>query len=276
MDEKEVVMSQGKTYKPEGDSYVSDPFAGVTQSDGQADTETSDSGDVVEIQGMHEPADRGNPFKGLMQKPMVLLGIGLAVVVVLVTVVVFGSVSAKKKAEEDWQHAEDLLEEEETYVFTYDADEIYDLRLAGYTGFEIDEFQEDERDVQELVKAAEAARYARYEEEILPYFNSASDEFKLLWRDTWVGQDDFDLDYSKEYYDYVIDTVNVDYEKLPPKGHQLFIKYFLKHDSNACFMTVTPERYAELDSSGNIVLKIEYAITDDGTKVITDAYEVIP
>lgn len=273
--ENEVVMSQGREYKPKGESYVQDPFAGSEvkqeKESGTKSEETLASSSETDTEN-NAQAISGNT---IMRRPLIFVGVAVFAVVVLITVIVVGSSSAKRKKAEEEQHALELLEEEETYVYRYSSDEIRDLRLAGYTGDEIDMYEADEWDVQDLVKSAEAARKAMYEEEILPYFNSASDEFKLLWRDTWVGQDDFDLG-DDESFDYFEETVNVDYTKLDPKGHQLFIKYYLVNDSNACFMTVTPERYLELEESGNIVLRIKYTKTSDGAKVIISATEVIP
>ncbi len=90
-----------------------------------------------------------------------------------------------------------------------------------------------------------------------------------------MGQADLTYDEDTTQYGYYYEVMNVDYIKLPAKGHQLFIKFFLEN-GDAVFMTVTPERYLELKESGNIVVRVSYTQTADGKRIITDMIEITP
>ena len=65
----------------------------------------------------------------------------------------------------------------------------------------------------------------------------------------------------------------MDYEKLPPKGYQLFIKVYLNADS-VFFMDISPERWVNMEETGNIVVNIQYTLTGDGKRIITGATEI--
>lgn len=259
---KDIVLTQGKEYKPQGESYV--------QEENPEDISKTDN---VEHVG-------GGGFIGFVKEnPLILAGVAVVLLVVIVTIVIVASVKTKKNSTAaDMARMEELLAEDEEDVpaFTYTEEEVEKLRQAGYTGTEIEENQANEVDVKYLLDASAAARKQLYEEEVLPYFNSASAEFKKLAADTWVGNPEFELGEKDLGLARTEEVVNVDYEKLPPKGHQLFVKFYLQYDSVACFMVVTPERYYELEPAGNIVLSITYTTTEDGNKVITDIIEVIP
>lgn len=208
----------------------------------------------------------------ILQNKAVLIGAGCCLLVIVLLVV--GSMSAKRKEAEELARAEELLAGSEEPVFMYMYDELEELRLAGYTGNEIEQYEREEVPASELVNAAKAARKAQYEAELAPYFDSASEEFMEVYRHTWLGQGDLVFDTDSSRYEYYETTMNVDYRKLPAKGHQLFIEYYLSN-GDTCFLTVTPEKYLQLSDTGNIVLKIYYTKTADGSKIVTGAEEVV-
>lgn len=238
-----------------------------TESDSDNDVIESSGSETSEVKTFSKPK-----FDvGLLKNKAVLIGAGCILLVIVILLI--GSSSAKKREEEELARAEELLAGAEEPAFMYMYDELEALRLAGYTGNEIEQYERDEVPASDLVNAAKAARKAQYEAELAPYFDSASDEFMEVYRHTWLGQEDLVFDTDSSRYEYYETTMNVDYRKLPAKGHQLFIEYYLSN-GDTCFMTVTPEKYLQLDDTGNIVLKIYYTKTADGSKIVTGAEEV--
>lgn len=247
----EESMKQGDNYSPEG-------------------IENEEGEDTPIIQSNPNFTDGGEKKKIVMVALVIT-----AVFILLIFAIVVSCVIKNKKAEEEQRRAEELLQEELEEVFEYTNEQVEALRTAGYTGKEIETFEYEEQDFDSLIKSAEAARKQIMEKEVLPYFDNASEEFKELYANTWIGQKELTFDTSEEDYTLHSTTVNVDYEKLPARGHQLFIKYYLKN-GDACFMYITPKRYVELNDSGNIVLRIEYVQTADGKQIVVSAEEVIP
>lgn len=214
-------------------------------------------------------------FDTISRKQIFILGGAIfGVICIIIFVVVVCIFSGKEKTVEE-TIPEWMTEEYTDFVFEYTNQEKEALRLAGYTGREIEEFEFLEKDANTLVEKAAEDRKKQYEKEILPYFNAASDEFKELWENSWLGQADLVYDQDTTQYAYYYEVMNVDYVKLPAKGHQLFIKFFLEN-GDAVFMTVTPERYLTLKDSGNIVIKVSYTQTADGKRIITDTKEITP
>ncbi len=254
----EESMKQGDNYSPEGNENEDD------------ESISSENEDTPIIQSNPNVTDVGEKKKTLMAAAVVAIALVLLVIAVIISCVI-----NNKKAKEEQRRAEELLQEELEEVFEYTNAQVEALRNAGYTGKEIETFEYEEQDFDSLIKSAEAARKQIMEKEILPYFDNASEEFKELYANTWIGQKELKYDTSEEGYTRHSTTINVDYEKLPARGHQLFIKYYLKN-GDACFMYITPKRYAELNDSGNIVLRIEYIQTADKKQIVVSAEEVIP
>ena len=206
-----------------------------------------------------------------------LLPIILAVAVLFLIVVIVLSKSMKdKKQQELEEHADELLEPDtamEEELFQYTDDEVEALREAGYTGYEIDDFEFNEVDAQSLINEAAEKRKAMYEQELVPYLDSASEEFKDLKNKTWLCLDNFEIPSDTESWQYEQENYNVDYEKIGSRGLQCFIKFYLE-DGGVGFTTVTPERYVTLADKGNMVLNIKYCIMSNGNKVIVSAEEV--
>lgn len=212
----------------------------------------------------------------ISQNKALLIGVVILIGALVSAIVIVSSNNrAKQLAEEEKRRAEELLQEIEVEVFEYSTEEKEALRLAGFTGDEIELFEFEEQDASELVTKEEEKRIALYEEEIKPYFDGASSEFKEMYENTWVGQKDVVIPKNQSGNMNYEETYNVDYEKLPSKGNQLWIKYYLSEKS-ICFMNVTPERYVELADSGNIVVKVRFTKLSDGTRIITSSQEIIP
>ena len=218
--------------------------------------------------------ERVTKQKSAKLNPKILIAAITGAALLLVVCSVGGLSMKKAKEEEAARHAEELLQEEEEQSFSYTAEEKEALRLVGYTGDEIETFEFEQKDAQSIVDEAEEARQEKYEEEVKPFFDGASEEFKELYDDTWYGQKEIQVDEDTSSYGYYNKNLNVDYEKLPPRGHQLFIKLYLRN-GDAVFMTVTPERYLELPDSGNMVVAMKYTKLGNGTSIITGMEEII-
>lgn len=221
---------------------------------------------------------KDNPFKkdgydSVSKKPILtLIGITIAI-----GVIASGSYFAYKKATEDkgadWlQEMEDGVEEA---PFKYSADERSMLRVNGFTADDIERLEIEERDPYQAVKKAEQDRKEKYDKEIKPYLDGASEEFNTLKEQTWLGTGTMSekiLDMS-EHYSKKYGTYNCDYEKIPAYGSQLFLKLELDDFDTNVFMTVTSEKYQELQDSGNIVVTIYYNLYDDNSILVTDIKE---
>lgn len=158
--------------------------------------------------------------------------------------------------------------------FKYTADEIASLRKVGYTGDEIESFQEQKLEPQPLITQAEMDREAWAQQFVAPYFDTASEEWKSVINTTWYGLTKVEsYDTNSLAYQNVSYTLNADYEKVEAYGHQLFIKIYLNAKGDYAFMVTTPSRYAELPATGNMVVVITYTQTGDGQKFITSIVE---
>lgn len=256
------ILVQGKTYQPKGEGYVSPEVQEFEEEIGVEEAPTKSKFDVASI---------------VTGNKVFVVGAAIALsVLFMLAIVVIGSGNSKRKKAEEAERAASLLEESTEEIFFYTTEELEELRIAGYTGTEIEEFEMNAEDVDVLVQKAKEERYAQYESEIIPYFNNASDEFKALCKDTWVGQDEIVLDKieNKNSWQYYTETVNVDYSKLSATGMQCFIKCNIF--GNYVFVDIAPDRYLELEDYGNIVLSITYTVMTNGTKVLTNVTEIIP
>lgn len=229
--------------------------------------EEKDDEKVDETQEVKDEPAKGVDIKKLA--PIVIAG----VIVIIVFIVLLSKTISDKKQVELEEHADELLSTEEVEIFQYTVDEVEALRNAGYTGYEIDDFEFNEMDAESLIKEAEEKRKAIYETEIVPYLDAASDEFKDLKNKTWLCLDNFEIPSDPESWKYEQNNYNVDYEKIASCGMQCFIKFYMP-DGSIGFTTVSPERYMTLDDKGNLVLNIRYCVMSNGNRVIVDAYEV--
>ena len=226
-----------------------------------------------------KPEDDGEESsvdKPEIPKVKIILGTVGFLVLCIVLFIVFKGMNKDKGA--------DFLQEmEEEPPFSYSQEERELLRLNGFTADDIERYEIEERDANSLVEEAYAARQEQYNNEILPYLDGASEQFKSLQALTWVGtgqmkntilnnladEETGDMPYQLMYGNY-----NCDYVKIPAYGQQLFLKLTVKELNATCFMTVTSERYSSLDDNGNIVVSIDFNQYTDGSVLITDISEV--
>lgn len=164
-------------------------------------------------------------------------------------------------------------ETQPTFSVTYTSAELKALRKWGYTASELEIASRDGLTPQELVDSARADREEAQKEALAAVSDTASDEYKKLLNQTWLGGEP--LDVSQFTADYVYNTEErteiADYEKCDPHGEQCFIKVYLDN-GDAAFMQVTPQRFNELPDTGNMVVVIDDVTLNDVT-VITSITE---
>ena len=167
--------------------------------------------------------------------------------------------------------------EEEVDLSSISTEEQITLRKLGYTGDEIALALDNGFDVKGLIDAANELHDKESRESLIRMSDAASDEFRMITEYSYFGQPGYEfIDYSTGEYGsfvYGIDTyiINADYVKCPTYGSQLQLKCHVAKDLDI-FYVVTPERFAELPQTGNIVLSVE--CTTYGEHVyVTDVFE---
>jgi hypothetical protein len=83
----------------------------------------------------------------------------------------------------------------------------------------------------------------------------------LVWN-TWMGGapiEQVDISQGQQMYHNRVE--NVRFTKVPPHGHQLYLRLVLQEGQErgqVVFMTVTPERWDRLRDEGNIVVQLQF------------------
>lgn len=210
----------------------------------------------------------------------------VAMFVVLVAVGIIIAVSVSKKSSTPTEEAaspspssegttvgDDAYWDQYAIDGSYTEEEKKELRAWGYTGDEIEAHEAVGDSVDDLVAASKAEQ----EEARKKLSNPESPEYQALLNNTWVGQSEFVLpayqeDATENQISYGQRTVNADYVKIAPHGHQLFLKVFLSPDSYV-FMECPILRYMQLADTGNIVISYTEAEIN-GVTVVSDISEV--
>lgn len=162
-------------------------------------------------------------------------------------------------------------------TFEYTEEEYADLRRVGYTSSEIEEFKDKELAAAPLIEQAEQSRKMYLEETLAPYYDGRSEAFKELENQTWVGLPLVDADAlpdSPEDFDLIKKTqttINTDFEKVEPRGNQLFIKIYTDraHD-NWVYYQCTLYQWDTLEDYGNIVIEATISTFESETTVYED------
>lgn len=249
---------------------------------------TGDDGLPLEfVEGEEDTTAKIQQIWGIPIKYMVFGGVGLFIVLLGILLVSLRKPAADPVDEvENWEQVEipaDNALSEDAYMpddsFMPDvplegsepvvdlseltSEEQLKLRKLGYTGDEIALALNNGFDVEGLIEHATELHDAEAKEALERMSDAASDEFRYLLEYSYFGQPGYEfVDYSTgEYGSYVygIDSfvINADYVKCPTYGAQLQLKCRVAEDLEV-FYIVTPERFAELPETGNIVLSVEY------------------
>lgn len=157
---------------------------------------------------------------------------------------------------------------------SYSKKEVEALRLWGYTADEIEISSRDGIPAKTLVDQAKFDRQLAQKEALDAVRDTASPEYQELLNKTWLGGAPLNLDVvdPNVIYNNTSRKMNVDYEKCGAQGSQLFLKLYLD-DGTAAFMTVTPNRWKELNDSGNIVVEVTWREAGE-LRIVTDVHEV--
>lgn len=152
--------------------------------------------------------------------------------------------------------------------------EIQALRKWGYTADEIELAGSEGLSAMSMVETARAAREEAQKEALAAVSDTASPEYQQLLSQTWLQGEDINLEgvNPTDVVSTSTRTVNLDYEKVQPKGTQLYLKLYLENGEVA-FMDVSPQRYVALNDSGNIVITIDSVMVND-REIIVGLQEV--
>lgn len=138
-----------------------------------------------------------------------------------------------------------------------------ELRKLGYTGDEIAAAQSSGADLNAMVESARALRDQEAKEALIRMSDSASEEFQYILNHSIYCLPEIEFPEVINAPGRTVQdnsyTVNADYEKLDLRGNQLFIKLKIANDTYA-FMTTTPQRWAALPPTGNMVVRIDYVL----------------
>lgn len=151
----------------------------------------------------------------------------------------------------------------------YTNEQIEQLRANGYTGTEIEQFSNDGKNYDLLIIQAENLRQQQYEKSYQEFLNTTSEAYQELYKNSWIGQNPIpnkiqSINSDSELYQgYYIKTVNADYNKVPARGHQYYLRLYWKEYDCYLFMQVSQFTYQSIPESDNIVVSIEYALFND-------------
>jgi hypothetical protein len=214
-----------------------------------------------------------------LSKPLVF---GIVAVVFALLVIAFIMFGGDKDEESTEPNLDDLewLDPVNTVTFLYTPDEITNLRAAGYTGDEIEQYQSQSIPADDLIAQAEAERDAWVQQAVAPLYDTASDEYKHYVSQTWLTLPQrTDMEEWTMIAASYTERKNLDYEKIDVYGNQLFIKVYL--DDNAhedwFFLNVTPDDWNKLQDSGNVIVNYTYythLIGDDYLSAVEDTNDI--
>lgn len=280
----QVVMQQGTSYQPASQTTTPVQSSTSTQPVQQATTTIINTTQQSDDNGR----DDGNGFK--LNKTMVFAIVGV-VLFLIIALVIYSSGNKGKNKEESTTTPSageldpnlEWIEPEPTSYYT--PDQIVNLRAAGYTGDEIENYSSTLIPYEQLIEEANALRDAYIQEAIAPLYDTASDEYKKYIAQTWLSlperMDTSSWDSIASFYEV---RRNLDYEKIPVHGNQLFIKIYLDDNDHLdwFFLCINPEEWNKLNDTGNVIVNYTYCtryietdlgLEEDASSVyITGAY----
>lgn len=227
--------------------------------------------------------------KSVLGNKLIFIVIGIVIVAVILGMTLLkGKGTESDNQDEFVPDTEDLvwLDPIDQNTFIYSPDEITQLREAGYTGNEIEDYQSAGTPADVLIKEAKAARDAWVQEAIAPLYDTASDEYKHYVSQTWLTLPERDdAEEWTELAGYYTERKNLDYEKVDVYGKQLFIKVYLDDNTHNdwFFLCVNPEEWNKLNDKGNVIVNYTYCtryiqedefsyVEDTSSIYITEAY----
>lgn len=268
------VMQQGEQYNPvnQTSAQPSSPVANQT-----IINTTQGAGGNTNPPAGKDSGDSGDSSvsKGFKMNPV--MAIAMVIAVLLVAFFGYSSISKHKTDADGEETSEPSLDPFEDpdlewiipgSQWEYTPEQIAQLRAAGYTGTEIEQYAQTMTPYTDLIKRAEAARDAYIQEAIAPLYDTASDEYKRFISQTWLS-----LEKRVDIYEWKTTAMNysrrenLDYEKVDVYGNQLFIKIYLDDfdHSDWFYCLVTPDEWNKLKNAGNIIVNYTYS-----TRIVGD------
>jgi hypothetical protein len=155
----------------------------------------------------------------------------------------------------------------------YSDKELALLRKYGYTTDEIEQSASLGIKAKVLLADAKEARERLAYDTIKKLGDTGTPEYQEIYYNTWLQGEPRNLNGVDPSVIPVLSsaTINVDYTKLPARGPQLWVKLKLP-DGQYAFMSVTPQRYVQLNDSGNMVVTINTS-TQGNEKFIVSIVE---
>ena len=202
------------------------------------------------------------------------LWIGIAAVCLLLIIVCIVKAAGKKPKPEETQVSTSVpdvvdwvIEEEpeETIMpeANYTTAQLMELKMLGATDDYIEELSKSNVDYKYAWYITKEKAQSVQLDNALDLSNLKGFEYQDYVSQTWLALDERtdmpEWDSENIYNRYTIQQ-NLDYEKIPVHGSQLFLKIYLdanKH-SKWFFLCVSPEEWNDLDSSGNVVVDYTY------------------
>ena len=267
-----TVMTQGENYNPTNTSPL-----------GTSTVINTTKKDTVTQPAKKEKSDDagGGLLNG--KSKMIFIGIGIVIIVIIFIGSFFkrGGTPAVEPTPTieptPTEALEWIIPEPETWH--YQPVDAARLRAAGYTSYEIEQHELTQTNVDYLIKQAEEARQAWLDETMKPLYDGRSEEFKKLENETWLGQEVMDEAVWKSAGILYTNRKNLDYEKIEPRGHQLWLKIYLNKEGTDWFYHLcNAEDWSKLDDAGNVVVSYTYNKSydvEDGMVIVKSSLEII-
>ena len=277
-----VTKTQGAEYKP----TVAVNTESSANPNGSTDTVINTTRQKP-VNKPKEKKEKGSSGKFNLNSPKVKFGlIGILVAVGLFGLVTLTGGDSEGTGDEVIEPTSTPTQTEYIPVPTsipwmYTSAEIEKLREVGYTGTEIEQFNNNKVSFQMLYDTAVQKRDAWVQEAVAPLYDETSDEFKQKLNNTWLGLPENNVmdDWGITYGNYTV-RKNLDYEKVKPHGGQLYIKVYFadKMDiGDYFFVNVTPDEWSKLRDKGNVIVSYRYVTQykNDGTTSYEDKENII-
>jgi hypothetical protein len=189
------------------------------------------------------------------KKTAVMLGAGITAVIIVSLVI---SLRGDTKIKETEDTA--AISSSDETAFEYTPEEIMKLREYGFTSEQIEQARNDYTYAEDLIAEAEEKIRLKQKELADKLSDPASPEYQKLLHQTYLGEPSVDFPETGNETPDVPHTEReiADYEKLPTRGKQLFVKLTLQNGEHL-FMALSPERWKVLPDIGNIVVDLTVA-----------------
>lgn len=226
--------------------------------------------------------DTKRNLKDIFDNRKLIIGIVAGILIIAVIVIIFWVSQNTNKSIEPEGLAEEIegeiLFDENGFIimddepvgddlsFRYTTDEIKELREAGYTITEIEEFERLEVTnisvlIDEIAEQKKKSILEIYRVFLRDAQGTGNEEYLYALANTWLGLIPQEVNVSGEIDDYYKDSCNADFWKLPLQGYQpmLKVKFIDNMDiERTVFMAVDPSTYVSLRDSGNILITYNY------------------